>query len=532
MTESARNPHADETVTMGSSRLFKPDMKDCLRPLLLVAALWVILRVLFFEGLWGVDDLAYVNFALSPGIPTDVFQARVLFNSSLILSFSLFGFGEWVASLPALIGSLLFLVATYLSGRALLGSRYGLLAAVLAAFLSLDVVFSTVPLPGSVANAFCAAGTALVLTHKGKYYDLLSAVLLGLSILTHLAFLFFLGPFLAAVVISEPTRKNLLRVIRLGTFSIAVFLILDLSFYAIVAGDPLLHLEIIRSSHWAFPDVLLPLFLQAGEFNPEWFSWTLRHFLAGKGFGLMLSISVLGSLGLWSRLGGTRRLLFLVVLLGWLYLAFGTQQVFEYRPLEREERFWYPLALPLCLLAASLVQLVRDPLRQRLLAGALIVPMPLILLSSGPFGQNVEITKELLAHANSQTAVTFATDPQTLDEMFILGGRTLPPNVASFCGPWPLTFHWEKAPRNQCIPRAPGPYEILVNLPNLDRLKVADLRTLVDEDLDLNPISAVRWRWTARLLPTHLRDSLPATVRKQPAYIGRLALSDSDPETR
>ena len=50
------------------------------KSLLVIFAVWAVLRTVFFQGLEGYDDISYVRFASHREFPVDVFEVRFLFN--------------------------------------------------------------------------------------------------------------------------------------------------------------------------------------------------------------------------------------------------------------------------------------------------------------------------------------------------------------------------------------------------------------------------------------------------------------------
>ena len=60
----------------------------------IVVAVWLLLRLLFFEGcFWMNDDWFQMRYAyLSSGPPANIYDARLLFNAALRASFHLFGY--------------------------------------------------------------------------------------------------------------------------------------------------------------------------------------------------------------------------------------------------------------------------------------------------------------------------------------------------------------------------------------------------------------------------------------------------------
>jgi hypothetical protein len=469
---------------------------------LLVGA-WLLLRVVFFEGLWGYDDLYHVHFAMRPRVPIDVWEGRLFYNALLIAAYRLFGAAEWALALPTMLSSLGFVLVTWWAARRLAGDAAGLLAGLLAATCAQDVAMATDPIAAAQENAFAAAGTALALTGRPR----LAGAAFGAAIASHLTAAFYFGPFLLAFAAFGDRR----RIPALLGAAIGTYVLLDPLPEWILSGDPLHYLHLVQSTHLEHQPYTLPPFLPSGAWNPAWFWWPPATFLFSKAFGLLLSLPVGFALLRWRRIERVDRLLVVLILGGWAWINWGTQLPYAYQPLNHQVRYWYPLAMPACVLAARMVRHVR---RRRAWAAVLLAPGPLLLLASGSWGQNVEISRELMAYAQAHPERAFATDAYTYDEMLILSDLAPPPNVTVLPGDAPEFGHPPAGP--------PENAELLVNALQLGRPKAARLERLLAA-AERAPISAPTWRTFAYLLPERMRAAHPSLMRRPPAEVAHVA---------
>ncbi len=493
----------------------------------LLVLVWLALRVVFFEGLWGYDDLDHIGYAMDPGPPADVFQARLMLNALLIGAYRLFGAAEWVWALPTMFASLVFVFATWLTARRLLPERTALAAGLLAATLVLDVTTSTDTGGSPFANAFASVGTGLLLTGEGRRRLVAAGIVLAGGMLAHLATALYVLPLIVAWALHDGRRWRE-AFLLFGVVS-ATYVIVDCTLFTILLGDPLGHYRLLVGTHLTNQPYLdVPPRLADGSFNPWFFGWSFRALVFTKHFGLLLGPVLAAGIVMWRRWDRTARLMVLAVGLGWLYLNFGSQHPFGWAPLAKNERYCYPLALPAILLALRVLAEIRRPTLRAAWVAGLVLPVPPLLLAAGPWGQNVEISRELIAVAEAHPDRTFVTDPHTYDEMFMLGERRAPPNVAILDDGTPDLRPNEKPPR---LPPRPGDWYALVNPMHLHRERARAFAEFVRERMRAEPVTAPTWRLIAMVLPERVRTDWPVMMRKPPAEVARFpeapALADA-----
>jgi hypothetical protein len=480
-----------------------------------VFAVWVVLRVVFFEGLWGYDDLYHVNWATHPRVPADVWEARVLYNGLLWLSRAAFGFSEWVFALPTMLASLMVAGAAAWGARRLYGDGAAVLAAVFVAAMAGDVIRASDPMANPLGAGFAAIGTALLVAGRGRGALVWAGVALGFSVYSHLATLFYVGP----VAVAWAAHDRPLRRWREAAVVLAVAgvtsLVLETGVMWVTTGNPLLHLELVKATHLDIQQYVIAPRLADGSWNPEWFTWPFMTFFFSKDWGFFLSVPALVALARWQRATPPVRFLTWTVLLAWFWLSFGTQHPLAYAPLDHQTRYWHALVLPAVLLAVHVYRGIEERRWRLAYVGALLLPMPLVLMASGPWGQNVEISRELLAHAGAHPDEVFATDPYSYDEMYVLNGCAPPANVTVLEGFPAPEFH---EPGERVDPARPD-VKVLFNALNMGRVRTADFERYVDGKLAKRDISPPAYRTIAALLPRSVRESHPWFVRKPPAAL-------------
>ena len=493
-------------------------MRLQLKSIGILIALWFLIRIVFFEGLWGFDDLHHVNFALNPNaFPQNHWQARLLFNSLIGLSIRVFGFGEWVLAIPGMLGSLAFVVATWWTGRQLWDDYTGFLAGILSCLLVLDVTHATYPAANSLANGFCAVGTGMVLAaNKRRSFLVVGGLILGLSVLTHMTMVFYVAIFAVALIISTCPQFEWQHGSIFIASAVVCFLVLNLSTYALLTGDALYQFSIAAKTHLSNQSFAVPLKLPSGGVNPAWVRWPFINFIFSKAFGLLISLPVILAMLKWSRLEQSLRLVTLTIIIYWAYVCFGSQHPLHYLPLDHDTRYWYPLALPACILTSGIVRHYFKTKRLRFgLLAALSALNVFLLLSSGSWGQNVEISKELLHFANKHPETFFVTDRHTYTEMFILRGGYPPQNVglligtkASFNNPDASFYRPPNDPK----------LKVLYNPLQEWRQHISSYLNVV-ANFERHEITPKRYRTIAYFLPKIVRNRYPQLVRKPAAQL-------------
>jgi 4-amino-4-deoxy-L-arabinose transferase-like glycosyltransferase len=481
---------------------------------------WIMLRICFFAGFFGFDDLHYMRYALSwDRIPANHWETRLIFNSLLRLSFYIFGFSEVTAAIPTMFASLVFMYGTFFVVLRICNIYYAFYAGLMAALLVRDIIGTTNMDPLAFANMFIVLGTACILFAKHPRQYLLAGCLLGISVFVHLTSIFYLGMLSLAIWIQRDTDfqwKKSISVMGSGLFT---FCLLNFTSFYFWTGDPFYEFKIASSSHIKNSEYLLTL-----EYNMEWFLWPVKTFIISQSYGILLSITFFFMVTAWKRQPQQIRFICLLTVFYWLWISYGTQTPTRYIPLDHSIRYWYPMALPACILAAkALSELKNRFLRVLYLAGTIGLPL-LFLLSSGTWGQNIEITKELMAYAKQHPKTEFVADKYTLDEMYVLNACKSPANVFSlkkFTQPAFFNIPEEKQ-------KNPSDTDIvfLYNEQNIWRTFAAEFKKFVHENVRLTEISEKKYRLITYCLPKSVREKFNWMIRKQPARIGNIVISE------
>ena len=333
--------------------------------LILVSA--AVLRLLFFTGYHGADDVRYIRAALelSEGgltSPTSHWAARIGLIGPTALFYRAFGVTPLTTSAFPFLCSLLGVGAAFAFGRRLYGARSGLLAALLLAFLPMDVIFASMLFPTEPVMLLCGVGLGCFLLAERERRSALylaSGFSIGLAAVAHEAALMILVLYPVYVVIARPVRAHLLAAIGFA-FGLGL--------------DPLIHG--LMGDPWTRITLLMKVGTVQGTagdvgyrgLNLSWIGEPLARLFVERKFGLFpWLLAPLVALRLWKPLERIDRALALIIAVGFLWLVYGTVSPTSYAPLARLPRYLAPLALPgVWLLGHELAE--RVDLRARFLA--------------------------------------------------------------------------------------------------------------------------------------------------------------------
>ena len=257
---------------------------------------WLLMRVLFFVGIAGSDDLYVLRYAvLWDRIPVNGWETRLLSNALTAASIRLFGYSELASALPSLAASLTILVCVLAYCRRYGNVRSAWWAGLLVAVLPLDVDMATAVSSHTIMSAWMAVGTlAFLRAPESKRAGYVAALCLALGVVTHLAGVYYV----ASLVIASLWIDHRRYVIPTVTLALACVVVIatDLAVFAIAFDDPLLRFRLSLGA-MATEQPILPEV--NGAFNPEFVLWPIRNALYSKAFGLALVVVLIG--GWWSR---------------------------------------------------------------------------------------------------------------------------------------------------------------------------------------------------------------------------------------
>jgi hypothetical protein len=387
------------------------------------------MRAAFFLGVAGSDDIRYMRFAACwDRPPANHLEARLIANGLVTGAMKLGGPTELAAVTPALLSSALMLGCALYGCYRFAGFRHALWAGLLVAVLPMNVDEATTVSAHAVMTALLTFGTLLfVLGPQSSVLRLAAAASLALGVVTHYTGIYYVAWLAVAALIVD--RRRFLMPVALTAAAGVVFVLADMAVFHFAYGDGLAR---FRACVAQSPDEVqrVPLFVDGG-LNPDFFAFPLWGLLFSKAFGVALVVALGTAVWRYRRFPRPLRVLALTVLVGWLWMSFGTQVPWDYRPFARNMRYLHPFLFAVAILFACAVAAMRRRV-VRVGAGLAVLGVCVLnLMGSGSWGQNVEISRELLVYAEAHPHTRLITDVNTLNEMYIINRLRTPANVVT-----------------------------------------------------------------------------------------------------
>jgi len=384
------------------------------------ATIWLLMRIFFFVGLAGSDDLRYMRYAaLWDRIPANTWEARLLGNGLTAVSMAVFGRNEVAAAIPSMLASAAVLGCVLYWCLRRQSSHYAFCAGMLVAVLPLDVEMATTVSPYMIMVAFMSIGTVLfVMRTETLRWRVLGAAFLGLGFVTHFAGVYYVAALCAAALIVDFRRYWSSAWLAVG--ACALFLCIEIGVYHAVFGAPFARFHACLAET-GYIKPIMPQLVD-GSWNLEYFTWPIRNLLFSKGLGIALILVVLAGALRYRALEAPDRILLLTIAGFWLWMSYGSEVPWRYVSFDRIGRFLQPLTVAIAILFAVLIGTRRSWWLSSTAISLVFVVCVLNLMGGGPWGQNVHVSGELLAYARANPRKTFVTDYRTLNEMYILNG--------------------------------------------------------------------------------------------------------------
>jgi hypothetical protein len=394
---------------------------------------WFATTYIFWTGYVGSDDMFYARYAfLLHRPPINWWEFRIPTILAMRASFLTFGPSEVAAALPTLLASLAILasVAWFVQWPVRLTWQTQT-AVLLAATLPLDVSFRSVPGAIFVAGGFLIVGTVCLLK-GGERIQLLGAALLAAGFATHELSLFYVAIFCFTALAFDKVRfwRPVLACVAIS----ACWMLAECVAYQVLLGDPLARFKTSAAAMAKIPFAYDP---DTGISGVRFFTWPLEKLLFSKIFGFDLLLLLITGMLAWKIFSQNQRIVFVSAFLTGAWLAYGTQVPWAYQPLLREMHYYTPLALAVSALLPTSVgyMFANRKLVAQGVIGATIAVHLACSAGGGRWGQDVDVSGELLRYAKEHSNQVFLTDVTSMNEMYVLAGFRLPANVVCVNGP-------------------------------------------------------------------------------------------------
>ncbi|MCA9050866.1 MAG: glycosyltransferase family 39 protein, partial [Planctomycetaceae bacterium] len=483
---------------------------------LLPVGLWGILRFLLFEGIQGADDLEHLRFAWElDRIPATHWELRLPYNLLLAGSLRLLGFSEFSAAVPGLIGSFMLMLFCGLTVRHVTqNDRLAVVAMLLMAVLPGDVLDCTTG--GStriLGTGLLAAAVWSVVTRPGMTGVAIAGVLMGLAVDCHLTLLFFVVVFFGVLGVMVPCLRS--RIVKAWVLGGTVFLLLDPLPWWIVKGDPLYRLHVIEKTHLQQlqnDTNERRVYSADGSFDTTFITQPVRDVIFSKQYAVLPLMMLLTGFLSYRRMPEVLRGVLVAASVYWLYMAFGTHTPSGYKPFPGTVSYWQPLAIPLALVIGAALPSLHNRRMRHALATVTVGLCLLLMCLGGPWGQNVEVSRQFLSWAKEHPDSIFVADDRTAREIRTLNAFQTPANLRLV--PGSLRSERWSVP---CLTRADiesAPVFAMINVLNNPESTVAG-HFIPDNAASCNWLSehsekcvhqtTAEWRPIAYLLPESMR---------------------------
>jgi hypothetical protein len=473
---------------------------------------WAGVTWAFWVGYAGSDDLFYSRYAyLLHRPPMNWWEFRIPYVMSLRSAFLLFGPTEFVAAIPTLLGSLAIVASVAWMVGPDQGRDWKLWAAVaLAITMPIDVGFRSVPAAPLFAAGILAGGTVCLLKGSG-WVRILGSFLLACAFVTHEVSFFYIAALCLTALVVDPRRLAVpvLACVALSVIAVAV----ECAVYNQLLGDPFARYRTAAGTTHSLPAGYDP---DTGISGVAFYLWPLQKLVLSKHFGFDLVLLLATGLICLKSLETNQRIVWVTSFLVFLWLGYGTQVPWAYKPFYRQFHYYSPLVFGAASLLPATLSLATRRQRVAQLVVALCVLSHLALTASGGrWGQRVDVSRLLLDHSSRNPQTWFVTDVATMNDMYVVGGFRLPLNVVCINGP--AVTGWlmlNKEPANTPRFRFPEVHisGILVNVEGLAMQEIEpEFKTFLELNSSDTPrvVAPTRLKWIFRPLRSLLAPSNP-----------------------
>jgi hypothetical protein len=398
--------------------------------------LLLLTTTIFWKGYVGSDDMFYARYAfLFHRQPINDWECRLPAILAIRVAFHMLGPTGLAAALPTLVASVLGIgaIAWYVGWPRDLSWRANS-AVLLAITTPLDVAYRTVPGASFIAAGLLICGSVLILQGSPRLTAVGSAFF-AFAFLTHEVSCFYIATFCVTAALID-WRRYLRPLVLSATLS-AIVVAGQCIYYSMSFGDPLLRIRLTAIEGADHPALLDPDTHIRGI---AFLLWPIQNLVFSKVFACDLLLTFCCATIVWRKLINEERILLVSGFLTWFYLGYGSKVPWSYRPLARDYHFYGPLTLTVSVLLPVCVgYLFERRAKARLYSlatiGCVVASNLALCAAAGRWGQDVKVSATLLGYALSHPTETFLTDVPTMNQMYVINGFRLPPNVVCRNGP-------------------------------------------------------------------------------------------------
>lgn len=369
----------------------------------------VILRLIFFSGVGGSDDVLYTSYAnqLSKdnfNFPATHHGTRLGILYPVGFLYALFGVTEFSSNILIFVTSIAGILLAFYFGKEFFSEEVGLIAAFLLSFFPLDVVFATKLLPDMPSAFFMSMGVFFFLLAeknssalKSKINYTLSGLSIGVAYMIRESAILIILFFLAYALFYRKFKLNYFLVFA----GFAVVFIIESFIFLANTGDFLYRLHSLTSY---YPTVVeLDEFFGRGSFPVSLFHFPYIMFTSVQ-FGIFfpfILIAIFYNLKTRNKKSYPFMIWFLSLL---VYLSFGTVSFTEYLLFAAIPRYLMVITFPSMILLAVFLSdkaaLMRKILLPSILALLLATSLGFVYLDKGA-RHSIDNAKEINDYISS-----------------------------------------------------------------------------------------------------------------------------------
>ena len=436
---------------------------------LLLAIVWITTTFIFWVGYVGADDIFYARYAyLFHRPPMNWWEFRIPAILVMRASFLALGPSEFAAALPTLLTSTLAVVSVAWFVNWPLQQNWRTNAAVaLASTLPLDVRLTHSSWHAHLASGILVFATVCILKSNTRG-QLFGAASLATAFVTHENTCFYIAIFCATLLAFN--WRRFWPAVAATVAITGILFIVECGTYEILLGDAIARFRMAAATTTNLKSGYDP---DTGISGLRFFTWPLENLFFCKAFGSDLILLLITGAVAWRKLLTEQKILFAITILTWAWLGYGTQVPWAYKPFYRQMHYYGPLILGI---AALLPVTVHYAFSGRILISNGLIVFAifghfLCLTAGGRWGEDVNVSRDLLAYATTHSSQVFVTDVATMNHMYAIGGFRLPGNVVCVNGPAvAANLRINKEPPSTPKYRFPETHidGILINLEGLD----------------------------------------------------------------
>lgn len=393
--------------------------------LMLILIFGLALRLFFFRGFEGSDDLGYYDFAHK--VTQHKFDHKGHFHSTRIgviyptaFFYILFGINEITSNLLPLLTSLSSIMLIFSIGKFLFDEKTGLIAAFLLSFYPVNVIYSSVLYVDFPASFFIALGVFLFLRAEKKkskiahLFYLSSGISIGIAYLMKELSILIILFFLSYVIYKGRLRLEYLLKYLLAAAGFLLIFSFEMFYYASQSLSPFFRITNAESQSTSYvinhfqnyfgPKIWLRLFVH--------YPYVILSDIEARYFYMLFLVSI--AYFIIKKKRETYTLMFWIIPV-FLFLNFGSNSFRSYVPLPATMRYLDVLTIPCILLSAYFLNKKFFP-NKKILVPCLIAFLLLISLYSMYFEErrfSIISVKEAKLFLESKSGITIYSDQKT-----------------------------------------------------------------------------------------------------------------------